>query len=215
MKTAAPSPAWRRFFALLASAALLIPCLARAADAQLPGLDSVVGDLQRGGLVIYVRHAATLPNNAGDHDLTSCDRQRNLSEDGRAYAREVGQVVRELKIPIGAVWTSPYCRCIDTARLAFGKLAVNPNLKSSFGKTLEETREGNQTLRALLSTQPAPGTNVVVVSHSSNIRDAVGLWPKPEGTAFVFRPLGGDRFEAIARISPGEWTRLAAHLARR
>jgi hypothetical protein len=57
----------------------------------------------------------------------------------------------------------------------------------------------------MLATAPAKGSNAVIVSHTANLREAAGIWPKPEGVAYVFRPLPRGGFEAVARILPDEW----------
>jgi hypothetical protein len=61
----------------------------------------------------------------------------------------------------------------------------------------------------MLSTLPAKGTNAVLVSHSANLLEAAGIFAKPEGAAFVFRPLPDGKFEAVARILPEDWSRVA------
>jgi len=64
-------------------------------------------------------------------------------------------------------------------------------------------------LRRMLSTPPADGRNTVIVAHTANLREAAGLWPKPEGTAYVFRPLPDGRFEVLARMEAQQWAALA------
>src|SRR5438067_2129324 len=56
---------------------------------------------------------------------------------------------------------------------------------------------------------PAAGTNAVIIAHSANLREAAGLWPKPEGVAYVFRPLQAGRFEVLAKIAPQDWVKAA------
>ena len=79
----------------------------------------------------------------------------------------------------------------------------------ALGADAVEVKRFAQALRAMLSTVPAGGTNAVVVSHTANLREATGIWPKPEGVAYVFRPLPPGGFEAIAMVPPEEWSRLA------
>ena len=57
----------------------------------------------------------------------------------------------------------------------------------------------------MLTVVPERGSNTVLVSHSANLFEAAGIFPKPEGVAIVFRPLPGGRFEALARILPDDW----------
>jgi hypothetical protein len=70
-----------------------------------------------------------------------------------------------------------------------------------------ETKRLADSLRRMLSTPPAKGTNSMLVSHSANLLEAAGIFAKPEGAAFVFRPLPDGKFEAVARILPEDWAR--------
>jgi len=199
--------------ALLATAALvsLHPGAARAQDKPLAELSSVIGELRHGGFVIYFRHAATEQIGATDEtaDLTRCETQRNLSAEGRAQATQIGRAMKALAIPVGTVAASPFCRTRDTAQLAFGRTVVNQDLYFVISTDAAETRRLTDSLRTMLSAPPAKGTNTVLVSHSANLREAAGIFAKPEGAAYVFRPLSNGRFEAVARVLPEDWTRAA------
>lgn len=183
---------------------------ALAAD-KLPELSSVLGELRKGGFVIYFRHGATDQTGSGDEvtDLMKCETQRNLSAEGRAQATQTGKAFRALRIPVGTVTASPFCRTKDTAKLAFGHFTVSNDLASAIGANAGETTQFTESLRRMLSTPPAKATNAVIVSHNSNLREATGIWPKPEGVAYVFRPLPEGRFEAIAMVLPEDWGEVA------
>src|SRR6185295_16326044 len=127
---------------------------------------------------------------------------RNLSAEGRAQAAQIGKAIKGLRIPVGNVLAGPFCRTKDTARLAFGRVAVSNDLSFVMGAEESETRRLKDALRTMLSTPPAPGTNVVLVSHSANLREAAGIFAKPEGVAYIFRPLPNGKFEAVARVLP-------------
>ena len=58
-----------------------------------------------------------------------CATQRNLTDKGRAEARALGEHVKRLKIPIGEVLASPFCRTMETARLAFGKARATNDVR--------------------------------------------------------------------------------------
>jgi phosphohistidine phosphatase SixA len=206
-----------RTFALVAALmSLLGPAVGAQAEdgaAALPGLTPAVLDgLRHGGYVIYFRHAESAPG-ASDEDavMGRCDTQRNLSPTGRTQAVLIGRAVAALHIQIGDVWASPFCRTMDTARLAFGKATVDNNLYFMLAADSDETHRLASGLRTMLATPPAAGTNTVIVAHSANLREATGLWPKPEGAAYVFKPAPGGKFQAIARVAPEEWA-AAAHL---
>src|SRR5688572_13273887 len=82
-----------------------------------------LAEVRAGGHVLYFRHAATdfSQNDAAMKSFQDCASQRNLTDKGRDEARVIGEHVKRLKIPIGSVLASPFCRTMETARLAFGK----------------------------------------------------------------------------------------------
>lgn len=174
-------------------------------------LRAVLGELRTGGFVIYFRHAATDQEVAGDAaaDLARCETQRNLSAKGREDAARIGNAISALGIPVERVLASPFCRAKDTARLAFGRFTVSKDLYFAIGADASEVKQLTNALRQLLSTPPPPGTNAVLVSHSANLREAAGIFAKPEGVAYVFRPLPNGKFEAIAMILPDDWSSVA------
>ena len=197
------------FIALVATT--LVPASAAIAEDKQAGLSSVLGELRKGGLVIYFRHGATDQTGSSDEaaDLTKCETQRNLSAEGREQARQIGKAFQALRIPVGTVTTSPFCRCKDTAALAFGRFTVSDDLYFAIGTGAGETKQFAESLRRMLSTPPAKATNAVIVSHTANLREAAGIWPQREGVAYVFRPLPGGKFEAIAMVLPEDWGKLA------
>jgi phosphohistidine phosphatase SixA len=172
---------------------------------------ALVKALRHGGYVIYFRHTET-DHSRTDSDresLENCETQRTLSNTGRAQARAIGRAFKRLGIPVARVETSPYCRCIETGTLAFGDVSVSDDLRSTISGSREETIASADALRKRLAEPPPPGTNTVLVSHTSNLKEAAGIWPDPEGVAIVFRPEDGAEFSFVAAVPPEQWTTLA------
>jgi phosphohistidine phosphatase SixA len=200
----------RRIIAIVVIAVGVFAHTARVANAtegHLQDLRSILSELRKGGYVIFLRHGLTAEVGATDEaaDLGRCDTQRNLSASGRAQAAEIGRGIKRLSIPIGLVQASPFCRTKDTAQIAFGSYKVNKDLIFVMNMNAHETRRLSESLRQMLATPPATGTNSVLVSHSANLREAAGVFAKPEGVAYVFRPLGNGEFQLAAKIKPDEW----------
>lgn len=166
--------------------------------------------LADGGLILFVRHTATDHSQSDQDvsDLSRCDMQRNLSQQGKDEAELIRAAIEKLQIPIGIVLTSPYCRTVDTARLAFGRYTMVHDLRATFFTSAAETNEINRKLRLLLSEAPDSGTNTVLVGHTANLSDVTDVWPKPEGVTHIFRPLGSQEFEHLGRITPEDWEKL-------
>jgi phosphohistidine phosphatase SixA len=166
--------------------------------------------MQRGGLVLVLRHAAT-DFSKPDQDrvvLSDCRTQRNLDAQGRADSRTIGRGVRRLRLRIGRVLASPFCRTKETARLAFGRFAVSGALLNTVVAEHDARwRAQIRAARKLLGTKPAPGRLTVLVTHGSVVDDTTGHTLE-EGETLVFRPLGSSRFRLLGRILPAEWRTL-------
>ncbi|MCB0284921.1 MAG: histidine phosphatase family protein, partial [Calditrichaeota bacterium] len=171
----------------------------------------LISALQKGGYILYFRHGIT-DHNTFDTDrenLSNCARQRLLSEEGRQQMHKIGLSIRQLRIKIDVVESSPYCRSIDTAVLAFGRMKINNILRHTVTADEKTALEQAQALRKRLSQVPTPGFNDVLSSHTANLQEAVGIWPKPEGVAVIFKPDGNGSFMYIATVLPALWTELA------
>jgi len=197
------------------AALFLLVAPARAFAGQLDGdmspklsATALIKELQKGGYIIYFRHGLTSENgekDVSDFELDDCARQRNLSEDGRVQTKKIGAAFRTLRIPSGEVYASPYCRCLETARNVFGKATKSRALHFAIRlRTTDRVAVTSQLLR-LLAIVPEPGTNTGLVGDTSNLQEAVGLWPKPEGVAHIFKPRGDGTFSYVGVVEPEEW----------
>jgi len=175
----------------------------------------LIDALGRGGYVIYFRHAATNPEQADTSDpkLGRCESQRNLSADGRRMAREIGAAFQTLRIPVGKVVSSPYCRTVETATLAFGRHEVSDALSFAMGVGRTEREQQGLALRQMLAAPPGRRTNTVLVAHHANLKEATDIWPKREGEAHVFRPRPEGGFDYLGEVSAEAWRRRAAGAA--
>jgi broad specificity phosphatase PhoE len=200
---------------ILFGIALSLPAKRTAAETPPapPPVDHVLLEqLRQGGFVIFFRHAPTELSNIPDsaENIAQCETQRNLSATGRKTAKAIGEAFKKLHIPVGVVKTSPFCRCKDTARLAFGTYTVDRNLYFSLNIDAGARKQLTEETRKMLATPPADSTNTVIVSHTANLREATGYWPKPEGTAYIFRPGPDGTFTAEARMAPDDWQLLSS-----
>ncbi len=202
-----------RIILTVALACALAPAAARETRGDAPGA-ATVRELERGGYVLYMRHTqsdTSKPDRAGKVNFGDCSTQRPLTDAGRRQAAEIGKAIRALKIPVGEVLVSPYCRAKETARLAFGsEYVVERGLMSTSNLVAEEKAPLLAALRGWLARPVAEGTNRVLISHNSPLMDATGIYPKPEGVIIVFRPDGRGGFARVATITPRDWRRLAA-----
>jgi phosphohistidine phosphatase SixA len=136
-----------------------------------------LSDLLRQGGVLLIRHAST---EAGLGDppgftLGQCSTQRNLSEAGRAEARAIGAWVQQHQLPVQTVLSSQWCRCQDTARLAFGRYQDWPALNSTF-RGQGQHEQQLQMLRERLRQLPT-GQLEVWVTHQVIMTGLTGAYP--------------------------------------
>ncbi|HEX2105701.1 MAG TPA: histidine phosphatase family protein [Solirubrobacteraceae bacterium] len=182
---------------------------AAASAAEAPGF---VARLRRGGHVLAFRHAATdrSQSDAQRFEYSDCVRQRNLDARGRAQARAIGRAVRALRVPVGRVLASPYCRTVQTARLAFGRVTPTADLLSEINvRHGEDVDALDDRFRAQMRAAPATRTNTVLVSHGIAINAATGV-SLAEGQAAVFRRDGSARgYRFVRTLTAAEWARLA------
>ena len=177
----------------------LLPVLAATALA-----DDAIALMREGGKVLLVRHASTVPG-LGDPPgfrLDDCATQRNLSEAGREESRRLGTRLREAGVPVAEVRTSAWCRCVDTAELAFGGQGLSiepwPPLNSFFrgqGDADAQTAAAREALKDLPG-----GSNWVWVTHQVNITALTGVVPAM-GEVVVAAP-GAGGLQVLARWKP-------------
>jgi phosphohistidine phosphatase SixA len=175
---------------------------------------ALVEALQKGGLVVLIRHMSTdsfVPGE-GTHDDRDCASQRNLDERGKREAREVGAAFKSLGIPVGEVLTSPYCRCVDTGKLAFDKGTPSEDLAVFDELSGPEKEARGKLIRKLLNTAPADGRNTIMITHTGTLLYSFGLQTRPEGIAHVFRPAEFGNAIYLGRVTPEQWSALAGSM---
>ncbi len=176
----------RLSFAALAVAVNLLICVPGAAAA-----DAVANAIKGGGVVLLLRHA-TAPG-FGDpekFDVDDCSTQRNLSADGRKEAKRVGARLKALGLQPGAIYASQWCRCRETAELAFGwtqsKAKDWPALNSFFRNRDSETRQMDE-VRARIATIKRGDKPLVLVTHQVVITSLTGVFAE-SGEVIVVAP---------------------------
>ena len=170
--------------------------------------------LKQGGYVIYFRHAQTEKDYADQADpsliLGDCSTQRSLSEAGWRQARVIGAAFEDLEIPVGAVYSSEYCRAWQTADLAFGQYQKESalNFYPAEEYTDAQFAQMRDAVTPFLTAVPPSGANTVLVGHDDVFEAATGIYPEPQGIAYVLEPDGQGGFEILANMLPEDWALL-------
>ena len=97
--------------------------------------------LKEGGKLIFIRHAYA--PGSGDPDnfnLNDCTTQRNLSDRGKKQAEHIGSIFRENKIEIDEVYSSEWCRCKETAEIAFTNFTTKNFLNSFYSSNYAKNK---------------------------------------------------------------------------
>ncbi|MEM7670983.1 MAG: histidine phosphatase family protein, partial [Pseudomonadota bacterium] len=107
-----------------------------------------------------------------------CTTQRNLSVDGRRQAKRAGEIVRAAGIQIDFVWSSQWCRCLDTAHaLELGEV-IEETALNSFSAARWKATARTRHLKELLAALP-PGRTAFLVTHNVNSEALTGVRPIP------------------------------------
>ncbi len=133
--------------------------------------------MEAGGHAILLRHAlAPGTGDPTDFELRDCATQRNLSDVGRDQARRIGARLRASKLTLAGVFSSQWCRCLETARLlGLGPVTELPALNSFFRQSQyreRQTRDLRDWLAAHALRHPP-----VLVTHQVNITALTGVYP--------------------------------------
>ncbi|PWQ93709.1 histidine phosphatase family protein [Leucothrix arctica] len=193
--------------ALIAGLLLIPTCVVvSSVPSEVLSAPELIKALQSGGHIIYMRHGETdiSQKDKSRDSFDDCSNQRNLSDKGRAEVKKIGDSIQELKIPIGHVTSSPYCRTKDTAKIAFGEFEIEPNLQFSISKNKAEAKKLGEDLVSMMLDTKNMVKNVVFVGHTANLKDGLGIWPKPEGVMAVFKKQDG-KIVFKGMVKPDEW----------
>jgi phosphohistidine phosphatase SixA len=182
------------------------------AHAQTLSGEALVKTLRQGGYVVVMRHASS-PREVPDKEHANTDNvnlERQLDEAGRASAVAMGKALRDLRIPVGVVLTSPTYRALETVRLA----------KLPDPKPVPELGDGGQSMQGITGsasewlqkrvTEFPSGTNTFLVTHMPNLTAAFPAIAAgvADGEALVFGPDAKGGATLIARIKIEEWPRM-------
>ena len=177
------------------------------------GPQAIAAALARGGYVIYLRHGRTLYDqiemertnrNNGSFDLAKCATQRMLSDEGRAELKNAGEQFRLARIPLDGIFSSRYCRAIESAAF-FVDGARATEMLSGEGSVGKDPAQKARTI-AFLSQRPAPGRNHFMMAHGGIFWEATSFSVQ-EAHAVVLDP--GNLSVIVARITPEEWGSIA------
>ena len=128
--------------------------------------DNIVEILKKNDNIIFIRHSLAPGNGDPDNiDLTKCDTQRNLNQEGIEQSKKIGKLFSENNIQIDKVLSSEWCRCKDTARFAFNKYETFKGLNSFYQEKFYKYKDEQiKSLKKYISNWSSK-KNLILVTH--------------------------------------------------
>ena len=139
---------------------------------------NLINQLEDGGKLIFIRHAYAPGNgDPAGFNLNDCSTQRNLSDDGRKQAQRIGEFFTKNKIEIDKVLSSEWCRCKETAKIAFKNYSTNSFLNSFYSSKFSKNKDKqvkafNYYIKNLESEK-----NLIFVTHYVFISEVLNYGP--------------------------------------
>jgi len=135
-------------------------------------------ELRQGGKLIFIRHAyAPGGGDPINFDINNCDTQRNLSDSGRNQANEIGFFFKNNNILIDKVYSSEWCRCKETAKIAFNKFETKNFLNSFFSSEFAHNKDTQmKKLKNFINNWDGKN-NIIFVTHYVVISEILNYAP--------------------------------------
>ena len=139
---------------------------------------NLMNQLKDGGKLIFIRHAyAPGSGDPANFNLNDCSTQRNLSEEGRNQAKLIGEFFIKNKIEIDKVLSSEWCRCKETAKIAFRNFSTNSFLNSFYSLKYAKNKDKqvialNDYIKNFKSKK-----NLILVTHYVLISEVLNYGP--------------------------------------
>ena len=173
--------------------------LALSAGRAFANDEQVWAALSKGGKVILLRHThVDMREGIGRLAPGNCAEEVNLSPSGIEQAKRIGEAFRAHGVSVGEVLTSPYCRCIDTGTLAFGRATPVQYLRPPGTVSEDRAKLDRESVIQQILKHHGP-SNLIMITHDLNIADLMLEDTVPMGEFFVVQPKGSD-FDIIGKI---------------
>ena len=163
----------------------------------------LIKQMKSGGHILMIRHAyAPGTGDPAHFKIGDCDTQRNLDNRGRVQSRAIGDWLRSKGIKDAKVYSSQWCRCLETATLLDLGSASELSALNSFYE-LPQNREPNiKALRSFIANLPTNGELIILVTHFVTILEIAGEGVS-SGEGVVLKLKGGDTYDVLGRLSFG------------
>ena len=139
---------------------------------------NLMNQLEDGGKLIFIRHAYAPGNgDPSDFNLNDCSTQRNLNHQGREQAEYIGEFFRKNKIKIDRVLSSEWCRCKETAKIAFKNFSTNSFLNSFYSSQYARNKDLQIKLLNEYVKKFKSDKNLILITHYVLISEVLNYGP--------------------------------------
>ena len=139
---------------------------------------NLINQLEDGGKLIFIRHAYAPGNgDPAGFNLNDCSTQRNLSDDGRKQAQRIGEFFTKNKIEIDKVLSSEWCRCKETAKIAFKNYSTNSFLNSFYSSKFSKNKDKQVKAFNYYVKNLESKKNLIFVTHYVFISEVLNYGP--------------------------------------
>ena len=139
---------------------------------------NVINELKKGGNLIFIRHAyAPGGGDPKNFDINDCKTQRNLSNSGRNQAKKIRSFFQDNDIPISKVYSSEWCRCKETASIAFNDFETKSFLNSFFSSQFAKNKDLQMKKLKIFINNWNKNKNLVFVTHYVVISESLNYTP--------------------------------------
>ena len=139
---------------------------------------NLINQLKEGEKLIFIRHAYAPGNgDPNNFNLNDCSTQRNLNIDGRKQAKVIGEFFRENKFKIYKVLSSEWCRCKETANIAFQDFSTNSFLNSFYSSKYAKNKDKQVEALNNYIKQFKSNKNLIFVTHYVLISEVLNYGP--------------------------------------
>ena len=157
---------------------LLIIFISLASSVKADFNKKLIDKLEEGGKLIFIRHAyAPGSGDPINFNLNDCSTQRNLSEKGKKQAEYIGEFFKKNNIKIDKVLSSEWCRCKETAKIAFKNFSTNSFLNSFYSSKFAKNKDKQITAFNDYINKFKGNDNLILVTHYVLISEVLNYGP--------------------------------------
>ena len=139
---------------------------------------NLLNQLDDGGKLIFIRHAyAPGGGDPQNFNLNDCSTQRNLNNEGRKQAQYIGEFFKKNEIKIDKVLSSEWCRCKETARIAFKNFSTNSFLNSFYSSKYAKNKDKQIKMLNNYVKKFKRDKNLILVTHYVLISEVLNYAP--------------------------------------